>query len=389
MSPAVAVGYPKPPAITNVMTADFFEVLYLFMKKFLSFVLINFCMLCCFAIPGTESFIPDVSGEYVYYKDNSFNRETYIGILFYSESEYQIRYFAPEDNTQFLPEKEIAILVSVDPTANYWSMTGENIISTILPNDEDTILVNYLHDILYDFSSRRIKAGKITNHNVEIYQDYAQFGGNVKIVYDAKIPLFNIKSIIDSKGLKSLECITFGRLKSSDDKSFDNFKGINKKKNKAVSTIYKTGKSKKAEYKGQSLILDENWEQSIENVWTLGNDALISFIDLPKFSDNNNFNEIFLLRNLLENSEESYIDFSDTEITFDNKKNQIKVFSYIYENSGKIIKNAKIFTKKQIEKGFISDKPSDYYYFSISIYSEAYKSNQSYFDVLIKSYSAN
>lgn len=360
------------------------------MKKFLSFVLFNLCIFYCFAIPGTESFIPDTSGEYVYYKDNTFGRETYIGILFYSDSEYQIRYFAPEDKNEFLPEKEIAILVSVDPKESFWNMTGENIISTILPNDEDTTLVNYLHDILYDFSSRRNKAGKITSHNYEIYQEYAQFGGNVKITYDAKVPIFNIKTITDPKGRKVLECVTFGRLKSSDDKTFDNFKGIPKVASKtSVQKTLNESSNIKAEYKGQSVILDNNWKKSIENVWTLGDDSLISFIDLPKFSEDNNFNELFILRNLLQSSESNLIDYSTADIIIDTTKHQIKVYSNIYDDSGKAIKNVKLITKKQPEKGFISEVASEYFYFSISTYSDVYSTNPVYFDVIVKSYKAN
>lgn len=360
------------------------------MKKLLSFLLIGFFTALCFAIPGSTSFIADTSGEYVFYRDYSFTRETYIGLLYYSESEYQIKYYAPEDKKQFLPEKEIAILISIDSDSNFWNMTGENIMSNILPNDEDTLLVNYLHDIMYDFSSRRNKISSATSDNYEAYQDYAQFGGNVKITYDARIPMFNIKSIKDSKNNLMLECITIGQLKSSEDKSFDNFKGLHNTTSASEKKQIKKAKQFKANYNDQSIILDDNWKQAMENIWTMGDDSLISLAEIPKLTEDNNFNELYIQRKLLESSDSSFIDFSGSEIYRDSKKGQFQIKTKVYElSSGKIVQNIKILTKKQPGKGFISEAASDYYFCSISTYQSAYMENPSYFDKLTKSYSAN
>ena len=170
-----------------------------------------------FALPGTTSFIPDSAGEYAYYQDTSFTRESYVGILTYDEATYQIRYFAPQDNEAILPEKEIAILLTVDPRADVWTMTGEKIISTILPDTDDTDIVNYLHDLLYEFSARRIKADAVEDSSLQLDQDYAQFGGNVTITFDARVPVFNIRKITDEKGNAVLDCVTIGTIKSSED----------------------------------------------------------------------------------------------------------------------------------------------------------------------------
>jgi len=52
--------------------------------------------------------LPDASGEYVYYRDSSFNRESYIGFLYYDDSTYEARYYAPP--TESLAEKNIDML---------------------------------------------------------------------------------------------------------------------------------------------------------------------------------------------------------------------------------------------------------------------------------------
>ena len=101
-------------------------------KLFLSIVISIILTAAVVALPGVTSYIPDSAGEYVYYRDTSFTRESYVGILMYDEATYQIRYFAPQDDQAKLPAKEIAILLTVDPKADVWAMTGEKILSTIL-----------------------------------------------------------------------------------------------------------------------------------------------------------------------------------------------------------------------------------------------------------------
>ncbi len=98
-----------------------------------------------FALPGVQPSIPDLSGQYVYYKDTTFERESYTGILCYDESTYALRYYAPMTNKK-QRAKDIQILFSLDPTKNHVDLTGERIITAITP--EDTDIVNYLHDSL-------------------------------------------------------------------------------------------------------------------------------------------------------------------------------------------------------------------------------------------------
>ncbi len=167
-------------------------------KTILSIITTILLTASVFALPGFTSFIPDSAGEYVYYRDSSFTRESYIGILGYDDATIQIRYFAPKDDTAKLPAKEIAILLTVDPKADVWTMTGEKIISAILPDTDDTDIVNYLHDLLYEFSARRISAVAVETDSLILDQDFAQFGGKVALTFDARIPLL-ISKILQMK----------------------------------------------------------------------------------------------------------------------------------------------------------------------------------------------
>ena len=347
-------------------------------KRILSIITSIIITTASFALPGFTSFIPDSAGEYVYYRDSSFTRESYIGILGYDPSTIQIRYYAPQDDIAMLPSKEIAILITVDSKSDYWNMTGEKIISTILPDTDDTDIVNYLHDLLYEFSARRISANNVESDKLIINQDYAQFGGKVSLTFDARIPLFNIRSITDEKGTKVFDCVSIGTINSSEDKSFEQFSGFPSAKPAVTKETRKTAKSKICKFENRSVTLDENWEQKMENFWTLGNDSLITMSALPKVAEDKKLNDLYVQLKLLESSEGSYIDFQKCEITYTQAKDNYKIVStsYFPEND----------TSVCLTKILTRNKEGGFDYFSISTYQTAYLKSPSYFDKIVKSY---
>ncbi len=356
------------------------------MKKIiLSLITLFAITFSSFALPGFDSYIADESGEYVYYKDNTFNRESYVGILYYNGSTFQIRYYAPQDNNAFLPEKDISILLTINPDVAFWQMTGERMSSTIMPGTEDVDLVNYMHDLLYEFSAHRIKADLVENREVRLVQDYEQFGGSVTILYDCTIPMFNIRDILDVDGNAQLKCITAGRLQNSLDNSFDSFKGFPTEINKIEGTgpsakkeKAKKVKSVKCSFEGQNITLDENWEQKMENLWMLENDALVSLGSLPQFDEDKTKNEFYILRRLFESAGTSYTDYRT--ITIKNEKNRIVLNSETYQaDSGKTIVSTKILSDKK--------KSNDYDCLSLSVFKSALEGKYSYYQKIQKSYS--
>lgn len=360
------------------------------MKKHLLTFIILTLALKLFALPGTISYIPDSPGEYVYYRDYSFSRESYIGILSYDESTYQIRYFAPFSKETKQPEKSIAIAVTVNSKSNFWDMTGEKILTNITQDSEDLDILNYLHDILYDFSSKRIKVGEISPEapdfrksnkfkevGIRFSCDYPQFGGKVLILFDPIIPIFNIKSIYDSNGKLALDCITIGKIADSSDKSFDNFKGLSPiQTSKKTKAIKKSKDQKFATADGLSITIDQNWDHMMENAWALGDNAFLTMAKVLANIDNQIQYQTYLMRTLLESSY-AYTYMNNLEVLIDQKTNQIKMTSQTYESDNKnFIEHINI----------ISPKKKDIYLLSLAVFYDDFKTNEKYYSKIAKSF---
>jgi len=107
------------------------------------------------ALPGVTDFLPTESGRYVYYRDSANAAGAYIGFLQYDEGTYAIRFYSPRAERG---SKELNVFISLDTNKDYVSMTGEKVLETLKPEDADTL--NYLHDLFYEFASRRKKLDK-------------------------------------------------------------------------------------------------------------------------------------------------------------------------------------------------------------------------------------
>jgi len=250
------------------------------MKKISLFLIAFLSSLSVFALPNVVPSVPDFSGQYVYYKDSSFERDSYIGILFYDESTYALRYYAPAfgKDSDFKPEKNIHILFTIDPEKQMLELTGERILSTITP--EDTDLVNYIHDFFYEMTKRRQNVGELTVVSQE-YQNYEQFGGKVTLYFDPLIPIFSLEKIVSVDKKTLLQIVTAGQLVSAEDESFSKFTGIpeifkdstkdfkRNKKAKAVKVNYKATENSKE----LNARLDTSWNAAAENFYTLENIA--------------------------------------------------------------------------------------------------------------------
>lgn len=335
-----------------------------------------------FALPGFTSFVPDTAGEYVYYRDYSFTRESYIGLLAYDETNYQIRYYAPADRATAQAEKALAILFSVNPEADHMDMTGEMIMTEVDPNSEDDVdILNYMHDIIYEFSSRRIKADSVQAEPVSLTQDYEQFGGKVSICFDSLIPLFNIKSIKGTDGSVLLSCITIGRIISGEDTSFEDFHGLLEAKPYHAPTKKKIkGKSKKfSTQDGQTITLDSNWESAADNMWMFGEEAFLTIASVPTYFEDKNVNDIFVLRRITESTGGSYTDFESLELTVDNKKHLTKVVARSSQpDTGRIV-----YVIKELTTNPAKEINS---YLSLAAFEDSYLEKSSYFTKLLKSF---
>lgn len=174
-----------------------------------------------FAFPGISSLFPTASGQYVYYRDYTFPEETYIGFLQYDEGTYAIRYYTPVAKNGSLPIIEMYLTLNTD--ADFVDITGEKIASPITQND--TEVMNYMHDLLYELAARRRKLNDADFFTtVTSTEDFMQFGGDVTITWDFYIPIFNLHSITDANGDILLEAVTVGALTNNNDQSFASFR---------------------------------------------------------------------------------------------------------------------------------------------------------------------
>ena len=372
------------------------------MKKIISILSIAFTTFTSvFALPGFTPYIKDIPGEYVYFQDKTFERESYVGFLTYDEKTYEARYFAPKNEKAKLPEKEIKVYFTLNPDADHVELTGERIGSNI--TSEDTEIVNYIHDMIYELTARRIKAGKIAPNSetvegidfmhtgIRVDDYFPQFGGDVTVLYDFLVPLFNIKLIESNSAEAQFFVVTCGRISSNDDTSFDSFKGFPAKYS---DKNHKFKKNKKAESKiftmedGQSIALDTNWTQSMENLWLLGDAALVSMGTIPENAvvqvENSPKVSPFIIRQLLLSNSTSYTDWKSiyienyaSYVRNDLNSSSYTVRTMIYQpSSANLTKNIKVISKKE----------SGYCFFTLTAFDNIYRKNERYFNDILKSY---
>ncbi len=354
------------------------------MKKLLLSLCIVFLSLSAFAIPGVQDIIPTESGQFVYYRDNSFKSETYIGFLQYDKATYAIRYYAPSPD---IGSSEIELLITIDPSLNYVLMTGEKIISPVTMDDNTTI--NYLHDLFYEFSSRRKKthfsvtastdlgklqalANTLQNSTVQKTEDYFQYGGEVVIEYDFSIPLFNLRSIKSGNKIL-LEAVTMGQLMDNEDKSFTDFTGFPE--------IPKKSGNKNL----QQNNIDSLWTENENSFWFIQDDALLYSYDIEMtqefFTDQSYGIFDFLGRKLSLSIAPSYVYLPEQSVY--EKDDSLIISNVIYlPQSSTFTKDTKIVTPPIENKGGVSL----YSLTSISAFYEYYYANEDYFEKKIESF---
>lgn len=353
-------------------------------KLFITLAILFSSVFCVFALPGFSPIVRDIPGEYVYYRDFTFEHESYVGFLTYDEKTYSARYYAPAQEKSRMPSKDIMIFFTINPESEHMELTGEKVMNIQLLTEEDMQIVNYLHDLIYEFNSRRIKlvennvlsrtqdeleySGKIASD-----EDFAQFGGSVQIEWNTLIPLFNLESIYsESDAKKMMYVATIGRITSSDDKSFENFKGFSAdfKEKKHKAKINKKAENFAVELKNCSFTLTSDWQRNAENMFSLGGFAV--FFETPVEEENLNF----IKRQFLLSSGQNYIDFANLEF----KNNTFKANYYNFE-TGNVTTTFKKFLKTKSKNSFE--------YCSLSVFSDVYRKNKNYFEKIADSFKIN
>ena len=351
-----------------------------FKKALISFSIFIFHFSISFALPAISPSVPDFSGQYVYYRDYSFARESYIGILYYDESTYALRYYAPAitDKKNLQPEKNIHILFTIDSEKENLELTGERILTSVMP--EDTDLVNYIHDFFYEMTKRRQNAGEVLSEKEE-YQDYEQFGGNVTLYFNPLIPIFNLEKIVSVDKKTVLQIITSGQLVASEDESFASFTRIAEKFKDKTHKFKKNKKAKpeNIEYKASETSsvlkakLDSSWNAAAENFYTLNNVAVFTVNEVTSPMEGK---LDILKRRLLLGNELVYPNWQNQKIESKNGGTLFTQISYHAES------DSYTYDFKFIRE--IDSKTVGLY--TLTVFAGAYTSDKKYFDSIIKSF---
>lgn len=309
-----------------------------------------------FAVPGIKPLVPDVSGQYVYYRDYSFQDETYLGILCYDEGTYAARFYSCRNDK---PLKDITIYVTMNASADHIDLTGEKIVGAA-PGTEDVDILNYLHDFIYEFAGRRKKLNdRDFSDSVIVRDDYPQFGGSVKIEYDFYIPIFNVARILAEDGKTLFEAVCTGSLSSSSDKVFSDFKGIKHADISAGST-------------SSGDVPTEEWVEVGDNMWLLGDSAFYTKVylacDEANFLAENGFTFLqYYASNLLLSNDNYYVLLDDADILIDDES-----LFFVYETydleSDSSLKTIKRFSKVDSSMLEITEEEAEenYTYFVLS-----------------------
>ena len=334
---------------------------------------------CAVALPGVKRGVEDTSGEYVFYKDATFNGEAYVGFLYFDEATYAARFWQAADHKAKTPEKDISIYVSANPdNTKGLELTGEKLIGADPSSKEDTQIVNYLHELLYEFTSRRQKAvlqaggGKSTSR-----QEFAQFGGDVEIVFDPMVAIFNIEQIkVGKKAVFSLQVT--GRLSSSADESFAQFKGVEGlPKDKKRTFKKKKAKKTTASFDNMSVELDDQWQQPMENLYVLGDYALLSMasFDVPLGTKETRQQ---LARMFCEGSGGSYALWNYKKVEDEPTQKRLYAANVLYTpDEGNVTRDFKIACEGQDGKVRVV---------SLTVFDGVYQKNRRYFEGILKSF---
>lgn len=376
-----------------------------------------------YSLPAVNSLLADSSGEYVYYSDKTFSDKSasIVGFIYYDDENYGMRYFSPAVNNSKSSrlEKDISVYIKLNSQNPNIEFLGERIIGATSPEDAD--IVNYLHDLFYEFTERRQKITFPENtKKFSVKQNYLQFGGNVNFDFNIYIPIFNIESIKSADGKILFQALTCGKLSNSQDSSFENFKSIdglpkdkkrnfkssskskkiqvnfesdfnaikidgeteNSNLNKKSSGKFSDEPKDKSETQKiiQSLTLDENWKQGMENLWLLGDYAILSLniIQNPQALNQNYFSDV-LIRRFIQSTNQSYALFP--YLNLEKKNDVVKITNVFYQpQSENVTRDIKILTKVS-EQSFA--------FLTLTVFDNVYQNNKKYFTSILNTYKLN
>ena len=339
-------------------------------------------IICCFAAfvpaflfatqkPTTESTQGTFSGDYVIYRDYSWKAPTWIGFLYYNDETYGafIRTDEPEN------PRTISILFSTQIEKRKLSLTGQQIISSITP--EDTFGVNYLMELLPKLYELKTfpRPKKAPFGTATVRKQMEEFGGAVTLAFQSFVPLFHLNSITGAKKETVLELTEIGSINGNGESVFYGYDPAEPQQGTNVFTVDKAAKKQTVTVSGISLHLDSQWKKIADNSFLCGDTAFltVSTVNVPPAENGNPLSAPERLLRLLTASSPyaktllPYTTVEGTQASFTLKQS-------VYD-----IKSKKI--SKDIKR-CIKNKDGSFTIISLTVNSHAYSAEQAYFNRL-------
>ena len=323
--------------------------------------------------PVTESAQGTLSGDYVIYRDYSWKAPTWIGFLYYNDETYGafIHTQAPEKNST------VSILFSGNIDKGKLSLTGQQIISSITP--DDTLSVNYLMELLpklYEFKTfPRSRGGKAAFGTTTIRKRMEEFGGTVIMDFQSFIPLFHLKAITGAKKETILELTEIGSINGNGESVFYGYSPVEPQQGANVFKLDKTAKKETITVSDVALHLDSQWKKIADNSFLCGNTAFltVSVVNLPADKTGNTLSVPEQLLRLLSSSSpfaKALLPYT----TIQGTQNFFTLKQSVYDVESKK-------TSKDIKR-CIKNKGGGFTIISLTVNSYAYSAEQAYFNGL-------
>jgi len=337
-----------------------------------------------------SAFPSSISGDYVVYRDYTWDKPTWVGFLYYNDTTYGAFVITPETGAN------VSLLFSTEILDGKMVLTGQNIISKITP--DDVLAVNYLMRLLPDLYSWRMgpdsaafatktgvssgtEAGKAAVRSpllpslVTQKRNLSSFGGDVSLVFAPEIPLFGLRDISATAGNSSLELVRMGRVQSGGDKEFFAFKPMGDVKSGIALSVPSARKIESKTVDGVKLNLDDQWTMVADNTFFLGNAAVIivdtldlSLMQIPRENLPLSLMRLFSLSSMTSLT-------TPSELSMNGNAKKFRIVNLIYDvESGSL--------HRDIKTCIPSADGKKCAVVSMSVSETAYKANGAYFDSL-------
>lgn len=320
-----------------------------------------------------------LSGDFVVYRDWSWEKPTWVGFLYYNDSTWGAFVKSPASGA------DVRLLFSTETLDGKLVLTGQNIVSKI--TQDDVLSVNYLMKLLPLFhewrngdASSAAFAAKESGRSTllppiaTLAASDAMFGGAVTVTFAPEVPVFGLRALDGAGGKRIMTLERVGRVKSSDAEFFS-FVAPGEPKAGASLSLDAKRVAEKRVVDGVSLSLDGQWTMYADNMFFLGNSAalIVDTLDLSLMQIPRENLPLSLVRMFSLSSAESWAEPSSLSVA--GTASRFTVTNLIFDS-------ARGSLNRDIKTCVVSKDGASCVVISLSVSETAYQANKAYFSSL-------